>query len=332
MALKNYYRILGVSKAASSEEIKSSFRELAKKYHPDKNPGSKAAEDFFKEIQEAYMTLSNPEKRKSYDLKMMYGSSAAAGGAKTTPHGKYAGNAYQYAQQQHQTKNHFQFNNLKTKTKHKPEERYQVLVSVGIALLLLYFVISYNASKSKKEEQQANQKLRSIENQIKQNYLETEKEKEPVPAINNFDSPYSRYFGQEVYSDGSKNNIKIINSDYSEVVVCLVENKKPFKIIRNQYMNVGASFKMNEIPNGDYFLKIFYGNNWDTTITFLNQKIKGGFKEQVAFVKLEDGEKPFIMKHGENTSSSSFSSYEVILNPNFDDKKIKKISAEDFFQ
>jgi len=67
MEFKDYYKSLGVSKNASADEIKKAFRKLAVKYHPDKNPGHKAAEDKFKEISEANEILSDPEKRKKYD-------------------------------------------------------------------------------------------------------------------------------------------------------------------------------------------------------------------------------------------------------------------------
>ncbi len=67
MMTKDYYHILGVSKNASAEEIKKTYRKLALKYHPDKTKGDKAAEEKFKEISEAYAALSNPEKRKEYD-------------------------------------------------------------------------------------------------------------------------------------------------------------------------------------------------------------------------------------------------------------------------
>lgn len=67
MDYKDYYKVLGVSKTASQEEIKKSYRKLAVKYHPDKNKGDKASEDKFKEISEAYNVLSDPEKRRQYD-------------------------------------------------------------------------------------------------------------------------------------------------------------------------------------------------------------------------------------------------------------------------
>lgn len=63
----NYYSILGVSKNADEKEIKQAFRKLARKYHPDLNPGDKEAESKFKEINEANEVLSNPENRKNYD-------------------------------------------------------------------------------------------------------------------------------------------------------------------------------------------------------------------------------------------------------------------------
>ena len=63
----DYYKILGVDKKAGSEDIKKAYRKLALKYHPDKNPGNKDAEEKFKKINEAYAVLSDSEKRKQYD-------------------------------------------------------------------------------------------------------------------------------------------------------------------------------------------------------------------------------------------------------------------------
>ena len=64
---RDYYEVLGIQKGATEEEIKKAYRKMAKKYHPDMNPGDKEAEKKFKEASEAYAVLSDPEKRRQYD-------------------------------------------------------------------------------------------------------------------------------------------------------------------------------------------------------------------------------------------------------------------------
>ena len=79
MQFKDYYKILGVKPDASADEIKKAYRRLALQYHPDKNPGDKQAEEKFKEIAEAYDVLSDPEKRKKYDMIYNGGRGPGAG-------------------------------------------------------------------------------------------------------------------------------------------------------------------------------------------------------------------------------------------------------------
>src|SRR5882672_4150328 len=88
MAEKDYYDILGVKKAATADEIKKAYRTLAKKFHPDKNKGDKAAESKFKEISEAYAVLSDKEKRDQYDR---LGKEAFGGGNPFGAGGPFAG-------------------------------------------------------------------------------------------------------------------------------------------------------------------------------------------------------------------------------------------------
>ena len=114
---RDYYEVLGLQKGAGEEEIKRAFRQLAKKYHPDLNPGNKEAEAKFKEVNEAYEVLSDKDKRQRYDqfgfagVDPSYGggtagatcseiSSAGASGALAaaagsgTPTGRSAGNTW----------------------------------------------------------------------------------------------------------------------------------------------------------------------------------------------------------------------------------------------
>ena len=78
MAKRDYYEVLGISRSAPDLEIKRAFKKLARKFHPDVNPGDKRAEERFKEISEAYAVLSDKEKRRKYDAQ---GHSAFAGGS-----------------------------------------------------------------------------------------------------------------------------------------------------------------------------------------------------------------------------------------------------------
>ena len=87
---KDYYEVLGINKNADDKAIKKAYRKLAKKYHPDINPGDANAEAKFKEVTEAYEILSNPEKRKLYD---QFGHAAfdGTGGVQSGAYGNAGG-------------------------------------------------------------------------------------------------------------------------------------------------------------------------------------------------------------------------------------------------
>ena len=90
MAKRDFYEVLGVKKSATEKEIKSAYRKLAKKYHPDTNPGDKNAEQRFKEVTEAYNILSDSEKRKLYDqfgMAAFDGSMGSDPGEQSNPFG-----------------------------------------------------------------------------------------------------------------------------------------------------------------------------------------------------------------------------------------------------
>jgi molecular chaperone DnaJ len=76
---QDYYELLGVSRKASAKDIRTAFRKLARKYHPDLNPGDKAAEEKFKQLQEAYDVLSDTKKRQMYDQYGFYSENVPTG-------------------------------------------------------------------------------------------------------------------------------------------------------------------------------------------------------------------------------------------------------------
>src|SRR5216684_3971809 len=78
---RDYYEVLGVGRDASEDQIKKAYRSLARKFHPDRNPGDKQAEASFKEVQDAYDVLSDKAKREQYDRFGFAGPQAAPGGA-----------------------------------------------------------------------------------------------------------------------------------------------------------------------------------------------------------------------------------------------------------
>src|SRR5215475_6892764 len=81
MAQQDYYQTLGVERGASEDDIRKAYRKLARKHHPDLNPGDKAAEDRFKNVQEAYDILSDPKKKQMYDQYGFYSENGMPGGA-----------------------------------------------------------------------------------------------------------------------------------------------------------------------------------------------------------------------------------------------------------
>lgn len=136
-----FYEVLGVSRFASDADIKKAFKELAKKYHPDKHPGEKFYEEHFKKINEAYQTLSNPQARQRYDLRINYTQSTPP------PRQQYNQSANQQqptAQKQTTYSNYKKPQGNRSSASQKKLNKYYVYIGVGAFVFILASAWFYN--------------------------------------------------------------------------------------------------------------------------------------------------------------------------------------------
>ena len=138
--MENYYDILNVPNTANEDQIKQAYRALAMKYHPDKNPDNKIAEEKFKRISEAYSVLSDPQKRRDYDLSM---SSPFSSSGRTYTHDQntnpFGEDFFSY--QWRQNRRDAQYENKREKEKISRTEAFKILIRgiiLTIAGLLLF--------------------------------------------------------------------------------------------------------------------------------------------------------------------------------------------------
>lgn len=100
-------------------------------------------------------------------------------------------------------------------------------------------------------------------------------------------SPYDDYFGSGVYDNDYSNEITFENGQTSDVIVCLMRKYYPYNAIRNEYIRAGETFKMTNLPNGIYYIKSFYGNDWNPDLELI-PRLKGGFETSRGFTKSEN--------------------------------------------
>ena len=131
-------------------------------------------------------------------------------------------------------------------------------------------------------------------------------------SLSDGDSPYDSYFGRGVYDKKSYNEVTFENSNSSDVVVCL-ENVYSGTTIRNEYIRRGSSFKMTQIPNGTYIVKVFYGNNWDSNRILAGGKIRGGFTKNVSFTTSDHPSDYLLMNQKRTPQGITYSQWSVTL-------------------
>ncbi|HEY6161583.1 MAG TPA: DnaJ domain-containing protein [Bacteroidia bacterium] len=313
MALRNFYQVLGVSTTASLEEINTAYRKLAKRFHPDRNPGNKHIEERFKEITEAYNTLSDEEKRSKYDLKFLYTSNARS--ERTT----YSAATKTTAQPRYKVK--------KERPPTKSEKRSVRIIFASVVgfIILVTVMIILNP-----EDEETSSVNRMMDEMKKEEPVMHAPDEKPL-AIHDADSPYDSIFGEGVSVDEARSTITVINSEASEVIACLVQKDPPHHTIRNEYFGPGLSYKMVGIPNGNYYLKVYFGKHWNPGKLLAGGKVKGGFDQEIGFFRSDRPKDIFAVSQHNTGDNLVYSNYEVELKKIMDDRS-KKISAEEFFK
>ena len=317
MQLKDHYKTLRISRQATQEDIKAAYRGLAKKYHPDKNQGNKAAEETFKEIQEAYSILSDPAKKHKYDLKLNYGSQSAQPSNNNS--------SYSQRERAQQKRGQAQSNRTRTNPDARPESDRQtefLYKACFAAIVIVLSVMIYGSFRDSPDTRKIKEIVQSSVKPV---------EKVTASTLSNADSPYDAFFGESVYDTLSLNRVYLYNYGKCAAIVCLVENKAPFRTIRNEFIEPQVKFGLDRIPDGEYFIKIYFGDKWVARGILPDGTMAGRFVDEKGFRIYNS--KDMIMKMEQKGEGRlyNFSSYEFHFSVN-DSSGTKSLTAEQFFK
>jgi curved DNA-binding protein CbpA len=307
--MTDYYSILGVNKSATAADIKTAFRRLAKKYHPDKNPHNPQSSILFKTILEAYTVLSNPNSKTRYD-------NLNSPNSYQSEQTKRRQNKHTVSPEDLKQRQYYQ-NYYKTKLKKqvvKPKQKVYsdykyVLFATPIAVGLLLLVLSVF---SPKPSQLINSNLKKIR-----------QKEEGCLKPKNGDKLYSGYFGaSKIFETGNK--LKINNSTRFDAVVAIFSVNSN-QCIQHAYLQHGYSIELNYLPIEGVYWKCAIGKGWSQTKKLYNDKIIGGFDSVIQYQNFI--KKPVLFNQDHSIKMDSIRIMkQVYKNKNY-------ISAEfDFFE
>jgi curved DNA-binding protein CbpA len=324
--LKDFYRILGVPENAHEQDIKLAYRRLAKRYHPDVNPGDIHAEERFKEITEAYNTLSDPLLKSAYDRKRQrrdlfsnsttYFYSDPKTEKKDPRRKEYSQEDFDRARAQN-----------RKRTLANMAKRKKLLRGMIITFILYLFAAAgfehWMDLKNKKEAEDRRNYFDSLSAVNKKNNHTA------IPAISNADSPYDSIFGTGVYWKFSPNHLVIYNP-ISDALICAVQLEKPFKTIRNEFTRADQTntpLVLRELPNGSYYIKVYTGSDWDVNKKTPDGRRLGGFKKDEEFFRIDAG--PFTLTKPSFEHPNTHTCDTVWIDPTI--TKMDRITREEFY-
>lgn len=317
--MKDYYRILGVPENATEQEIKLAYRRLAKRYHPDVNAGAKGAEERFKEIAEAYDTLSDFSLRKAYDQKRSY-------------RGFYSGDisfftSEKSAEKKDPRRKEYAPEDLaRARARHKSrvtahmQKRRKLLYGMGITFILFLVGAAFFESWIDKQREEQS-KIMAIAMAEKRRKMDQARKL----TIENMDSPYDSLFGAGKYIWPTPNEIVVYNSK-SDAIICLVDSAG--RTIRNEFARAGIAFVFRDMPSGTFYVKVYSGENWDTQKKIPESHCAGGFTVNEQFYRIRTG--PFVLVKPTAKNPDANCSDTVVIDPS--KVPYEKITKAEFFR
>lgn len=326
--MNDHYSILGLTKTASSAEIKAAYRKLVKIYHPDKNPNSYEAVEKFRQIQQAYETLIDPIARSKYDGKVSYTEyyNQQAQSQQTKQKAQGRGKKYSFTEEdlkrrQYYKEHYKQQYDASKKTnsaeeKKKYNETRYILMSIPLAIALLFFIINIyersDKSKAIKQKQTTAVKIDTakIESKVEEEKISTSSE------------PYKYYFAQAKIDKTTNQVVQVTNYSGKDVVVCIVDAVTN-KVVRHYYIENNFFLYFEYLPEGKYYLRNYLGDKFNVSKKTANAETSGAFENESQFQAFKN-ETFDISKQQHDTLS-----FDVIYFKN--NKSLNIINSEEFF-
>jgi curved DNA-binding protein CbpA len=272
MSLPDHYQILEIAVTATSAEIKAAYRRLAKIFHPDKNAGSPAAEEKFKQVKEAYETLINPLRRRKYDEKRNRSLTTPASSLHKKQNAK---KNYNFSEEEAKRRKYYQQHYGKTTTRKEsvpekekpfPKELKYILVSVPLAVALLLLIIRlYERPK----------------HIVKSNVAE----EETTTRVRTPDSPYEAQVGRNFYDTSGHSVVTVQNRCGNDALVFLKNDTG--KIVRHHFIENNYEVMMENLPTGNYRLYYWIGKNFSNRY-YLFGDIIGNFERAFCTDSMKD--------------------------------------------
>jgi len=278
--LPNYYDILGLPASASVPEVKSAFRLLAKRFHPDLNPAGK---DQFTIILKAYEVLSDPQQKYVYDYRLSQNLTTAAqktGTAKNTESGTTEKN-WRFDERELRRRQYYNEHIKKYEKKTAPpvkesvdtttyNEFKYILFATPLAVLLFVGIMHF-----------ANNQGAPSEKSPRRLPLETEF-KSPTNAV--AESPFADYFGGAYYVANSPATLTLRNLTGADAVICLFDSTH---FLRSFLLKDGYSATVPGLPQRHIQLRYSSGRNFDEAKEIPSQPVRGGFSEAYGTYKTQ---------------------------------------------